>query len=197
MHFYLEYLINRLSRPKTISGIAKKIILSIKHLTINCFIDPKFQSQIGYDKMTEDAKTDTLREMMVNAICFTVLSFQGLAEISKSKGYAEFYSLVALEVRSCYGNYLKAKNLDSVTIDCWNNTIIKRLDDFQIVFKKNEKELKPMPDGNPWVYVSIVTLVSYLKDKAVTKKDPLFAPLIAWNEKIENENFKILKTIQR
>lgn len=197
MEFYFEYLINWLSRPKTIKGIAKKIILSIKHFTIKCCVDHKFQRQIDFDKMDEDGQADVMREMTVNAICFTILSFQGLAEISKFPAYSEFYSLTALEVRSCYGNYLKAKNTDLETVNRWNDNITQRLDDFKIVFKKNQKDLKPMPEGNPWVFISIVTMMSYLRGKKVLKTDPLFYSFVAWNAKIENENFKILKTAQR
>ena len=194
MHFYLEYLINWLSRPKTIEGFAKKIIFSIKHFTLKCCMDPKFRTLIGYDKMTEDGQADILREMTVNATCFTIMTLQGLAEIAKSPTYSKFFSFVALEVRSCYGNFLKDKNFDLETINRWNDNIIKRLDDFKIVFKKNQKELKPMPKDNPWVYVSIVTLMAYLRNNKEIKDDPLFSYLETWNANIENETLKILKT---
>lgn len=178
-----EYWLERLKRPKTPEGVARKIVLLIKHETILFLIKPIISEEIALRKKSQDEQAVILHDIFVNGICFATMFLQNIGEISKGPRAASFYNEVSVEVRSAYGNY--KKKTDKEAGEYWSGLVNARLREFRDVYEKNKDELTPMPKGNPWQYVTgLLTL--YVLRKKIKEKDPITPELKKWLGKVEN-----------
>lgn len=174
--------------------LARKITDLISRDAFKLFRNKKFRYLNNFQNIEQIEQDRIFNELAVTGICLAVLMFETVSKIKKNnqqKEEAQFFQLLANEVKFCYGSILKEIGVEEEFVLDWRKLTDLRLDEYRKDYQRNKKHFDPKA-SNPWASVCSIGGFQHVTRGKGQPNDFLFKIIINW---IGHLSMKIIKLV--